>query len=90
MKQQMEAELLFDNPLFRDCAVGELKRQGFDIELLDYVDEYEGVLLSETVWIRVRILSELDDNKFFDEMARLAEQLGGDLYEAGYSISGRA
>jgi hypothetical protein len=90
VKLQMEAELLFDNPKARDRAIVEIRKRGLDVELLDYVDEHEGVLLSATVWIRVCGLSELDDDEFFDEMSRMADQLNGFLYEAGYSICGRA
>jgi hypothetical protein len=70
MKQQMEAELVFDHPDARDLAVAELTKLGFNVEILDWVDEHEGVVLSSTVWIKVRGASELDDHEFFHEMAR--------------------
>ncbi len=56
---------------------------GFAVEFLDWVDEWEGVVLSETVWIRVRGASELDEDGFFNETASLAEQFNGDVGEAG-------
>jgi hypothetical protein len=84
MKQQMmEAELLFDRPHDRDLAVAELTRRGFDVEFLDCVDKYGGVVLSETVWVRVRGVSALDDHGFFKEMETLVEPFGGDVGEAG-------
>jgi hypothetical protein len=83
MTQRMEAELLFDHPAGRDLAVVEFTKLGFDVEILDWVDRYEGVVLSPTVWIRVRGASELGEHEFFNEMAHLAEQYGGDVVEAG-------
>jgi hypothetical protein len=82
---QMLAELLFDHPGARDLAVVELKRLGFQIKLLDYVDEYEGVVLTPTVWIQVRGTYEGSDNEFFAEMMHLAEKFSGDVCEAGYA-----
>jgi hypothetical protein len=83
MKQQMYAELLFDHPEARDRAIIELTKQGFEIELLDYVDEYEGVILTPTVWIAVRGAYAGSDDAFFDEMAHLAGHFSGDVCEAG-------
>ena len=54
MKTQMQAELLFDHPNDRDLAVAELAKLGFEVENLDWVDEHEGVVLSETAWVRVQ------------------------------------
>lgn len=85
MKTQMQAELLFDHPNDRDLAVAELAKLGFEVENLDWVDEHEGVVLSETVWVRVRGTYEGNDNEFFDEMAHLAEQFSGDVVEAGFA-----
>jgi hypothetical protein len=83
MKQRMEAELIFDHPDGRDLAVAKLTKQGFDVEILDWVDECEGVILSPTVWIKARIWTELDEDEFFNEMAHLARQFSGDVVEAG-------
>ena len=73
MKQRMEAELLFNDPDGRDLAIAELILRGFEVELLDAVDEWEGVVLTPTVWIKVRGASELDEHGFFDGMTQLAE-----------------
>ena len=54
MPQKMEAELIFDHPAGRDLAVAVLKKQGYEVEILDWVDEYEGAILTPTVWIKVR------------------------------------
>jgi hypothetical protein len=85
MKRQMEAELMFDHPNGRDLAVAELTKLGFNVEILDWVDEYEGVLLTPTVWIKVRGVSELSQDEFMTEMGHLAEQFGGDCNEAGFA-----
>jgi hypothetical protein len=86
MKQQMmEAQLMFDDSKSRDLAVVELAKHGFNVENLDWVDEYKGVILSSTVWIKVRGVSELDQHKFFDEMHHLAARMGGECLEAGYA-----
>lgn len=77
MKQQMEAELIFDHSNGRDLAVAELTKQGFDVEILDWVDEYEEIVLSPTVWIKVRGASELDENEFLAEMGHLAQRFSG-------------
>jgi hypothetical protein len=82
-QQQMEAELIFDHPEARDRAVAELIKQGYAIELLDWTDDYEGVLLTPTVWIKVRGLYEGSDDEFFAEMGHLANQFSGDVIEAG-------
>jgi len=83
MKRKMEAELLFDHPNGRDRAVAELIKRGFDVEILDWRDEHEGLLLTATVWIKVRGASELDEHEFFREMGHLAGQFDGDVVEAG-------
>ena len=84
MKQLMEAELMFDNPEARDRAIVELSKLGLEVELLlDQVDEYEGVVLTPTVWIRVTGPYEGSDDEFFREMGHLAGRFGGDVEEAG-------
>jgi hypothetical protein len=85
MQQQMEAELIFDHPQGRDLAITELTKLGFGVEILDWVDEDEGVVLTPTVWIKVRGPYEGSDHEFFDEMAHLAGQFSGDVVEAGYA-----
>jgi hypothetical protein len=83
MKQQMQAELIFGHPSGRDLAVAELTELGFNVEILDWVDEHEGVVLSPTVWIKIRGASELSESKFFNEMADLAGWFSGNVIEAG-------
>jgi hypothetical protein len=83
MKQQMEADLMFDHPDGRDRAIAELTKRGFDVEVLDRVDEYEGVVLTPTVWIKVRGTSELNESEFFDDMMHLAGRFSGEVVEAG-------
>jgi hypothetical protein len=83
LKQRMEAELMFDNPEARDRAIVALTKRGFEVELLDYVDEYEGVILTPTVWIAVTGAYAGSEDAFFDEMRHLAEHFSGDVMEAG-------
>jgi hypothetical protein len=70
--QKMFAELLFDTTEARDRAIPELTRRGFEIEILDWVDEYEGVILSPTVWINVRGGYVGSDHEFFAEMMHVS------------------
>ena len=79
----MEATLMFDTARARDLAIPELEKLGFKTERLGWEDRHEGVLLSHTTWLQVRASSDLDDNGFFHEMEALAEQLNGDICEAG-------
>jgi hypothetical protein len=81
--KQMAAELMFDHPNDRDLAIAELTKFGFNVEILDWVDAHEGIVFSDTVWIKVRGASELDQDEFFDAMAHLAKRFGGDCIEAG-------
>jgi hypothetical protein len=83
MTQRMEAEILFDDQAAADAASAVLVTRGFTIERLRYVDEFEGFVLTPTVWIKVTGASELDEHAFFREMAQLAEQFNGDVCEAG-------
>lgn len=83
MLQRMVAEMLFDNQTAANAAGTVLAAQGFAIETLPWVDEYEGVVLSSTVWIKARIDSELTASKFFTWVADIIEPLHGWLYEAG-------
>jgi hypothetical protein len=85
MTQEMEAEILFDNQNAADAGVIVLAARGFAIETLDWVDEFEGVVLSPTVWIRARILTELDMDAFFDWVEGIVNPLQGWLNEAGPS-----
>jgi hypothetical protein len=54
-------------------------------EILDWVDEYEGVVLTPTVWIKVRGSYEGSDCEFLDEMGDLARRFSGDVVEAGFA-----
>jgi hypothetical protein len=85
MLQRMEAEILFDDQAAADAASAVLATHGFTIERLPYVDEYEGVVLTPTVWVKIRTDSELDDSDFFQWVAGIIEPLQGWLYEAGYA-----
>jgi hypothetical protein len=48
VKEPMEAEIMFDHPEGKDCAIARLIKQGFTVELLDdRIDEHEGVAESK-------------------------------------------
>jgi hypothetical protein len=83
MLQKMQAEIMFDDQDAADAASAVLAARGFAIEPLPWIDEHEGVVLSSTIWIRVKIDSELDASAFFDWVADVVEPLQGWLYEAG-------
>jgi hypothetical protein len=52
------------------------------IEILDWVDEYEGIVLSPTVWIKSEVpLSST--STILAEMGHLAQRFSGDVIEAG-------
>jgi hypothetical protein len=85
MKQQMEAELMMDNPETADAAVAELVKQGWEVEVMDWNDEDDdGELITPTTWLIVSGMSELSDDEFFEEMNALALRLGGDIVQGGY------
>ena len=83
MKQQMYAELLFDHPDGRDLAIVELAKLGFEVEILPWVDEHEKLILTPTVWIKVRGDYEGGEDAFFRQMEDLVAQFSGDVVEAG-------
>jgi hypothetical protein len=83
MKHQMQAEILFPDARDVPPAIVALKKLGFEIEVLDWVDEHEGELLSETLWLMARIESELSQDEFLTFASELAEELNGDVVEAG-------
>jgi hypothetical protein len=78
MKRLMMAEILFSDPLNVKPATAELNALGFKVEVLDLIDPY-----GPTVWIEVMQESGLDEDQFFDWVARFMEPLGGDVLEAG-------
>jgi hypothetical protein len=73
----MEAEILFLDPNHVNAGTAALTAQGFDVEVLDWVDPY-----GPTVWIKARITTDIDD-RFMDWVMKLIAPLGGDLVEAG-------
>jgi hypothetical protein len=82
--RKMQAEIMFyDDPSEVPPAIFALKARGFEVEVLDSVDAYEGELLTLTMWIRTRCMSDLDMDRFFDWMQALVAPLGGELLEAG-------
>jgi hypothetical protein len=89
MKQKMQAELLCLDANDMAPTIRALKKLGFKIEVLDWVDEYEGELLSPALWLLARIESELDPHAFFRWVHDIVMELDStaDLVEAGLSDS---
>lgn len=78
MLERMQADLLFLDP--NDVGEGSaaLIENGFDVEVLDdWIDDF-----GPTVFVRARITTELDADRFFDWVKNLVEPLG-DVMEAG-------
>jgi hypothetical protein len=79
MLQRMLADFCFCNPHDADPATTVLVEHGFDVENLDdRIDEY-----GPTVFIRARLITELDEDHFFNWVQSIVEPLGGDIIEAG-------
>jgi hypothetical protein len=76
--QRMTAEILFLNPDDVPPGSATLIEHGFDVEVLDWVDDY-----GPTVLILATITTELRDEKFLDWVSKLARPLGGDVSVAG-------
>ena len=83
MKQQMHAIIQFYYPDDMGLAIAELVKRSFKVEVLDWIDEDEGVVGSPTVWIKVCGACERADHNFFAEMRELTKPFGGDVCEAG-------
>ena len=75
----MEAEIQFLDPDDIDAAIAALSARGFSVEILDWVDECEGVILSPAKWIKVCGWS--DTGAFLDLMISIVGPLGGDVSE---------
>ena len=82
MSQKMVADLLFLDPNDVNAGTAALIEHGFDVEVLDLVDPY-----GPTVFLRARIMSELNDYSFLDWVNKLVSELklSGDVIEAGYA-----
>jgi hypothetical protein len=78
MLQRMQADFCFCNPDDAGPATAVLIEHGFEVENLDWIDEY-----GPTVFIRARITTEIDEDHFLDWAQNLIEPLGGDTMEAG-------
>jgi hypothetical protein len=63
---RMSAEIIFLDPDDMSSAVPKLVDQGFDVEVLDWADDY-----SPARWIMAAITTELGEHAFLDEMDRL-------------------
>jgi hypothetical protein len=80
MTRQMEVEVLFLDPNAVGPSSAVLSEHGFDVEVLDWTDPH-----GPTVWLKGRIMSELDEDRFFDWVMSIVEPLHGDVVEAGLS-----
>ena len=80
--QVMETEIQFLDPDDIDAAIAALSARGFSVEILDWVDEYEGEILSPAKLIKTRGWIELDQGAFLDWIMGLVTPLGGFVGEA--------
>jgi hypothetical protein len=78
MLQRMVAEILFLDPADRDPCIAVLKELGFEVELLDWTDDY-----GPTVWIEAQINTDVSADRFLDWVSNIVEPLRGDCVEAG-------
>jgi hypothetical protein len=83
MQQQMEAEILFLDPADVNAGVAALTARGFEVEVMDWVDPG-----GPTVWIMARIATGLSQDAFFEYIHDIAEELNGDVVEAGLQFPG--
>jgi hypothetical protein len=79
MLQQMQADVLFLDPAEAKPGIAVLVKHGFDIEpLTDWVDE-----AGPTVFFRIWITTELDEDHFHRWVDSLVDPFDGDCIEAG-------
>jgi hypothetical protein len=79
MLQKMQADILFLDPAEAKPGIAVLIQHGFEIEpLTDWVDE-----AGPTVFFRIRINTEIDEDHFMDFVQDLVDRYGGDCIEAG-------
>jgi hypothetical protein len=79
MLQKMQADVLFLDPADLNPGIAALVELGFEVENLDdWIDE-----AGPTVFLRVRITTEVDEHHFLDWLQSIVEPVGGDVVEAG-------
>jgi hypothetical protein len=79
MLQKMLADVLFLDPADANPGTAALIEHGFNVEhLVDWIDE-----CGPTIFFRIRITTELGENRFHDWVQSIVEPLGGDTIEAG-------
>lgn len=79
MLQRMQVDALFGDPEDVNPGIAALAERGFEVKILDWVDEY-----GPTVFIRAWINTELDESDFFDWVWGIVDQFrSGDVMEAG-------
>ena len=81
-----DAGVMFDNPA--DAAEGAAALQAFGYELTlnpDLKDEYEGKVLTPSVFDVIRGMTELTEDEIEDELEEIVAPFGGQVDETGYS-----
>jgi hypothetical protein len=85
--QAFDAGVMFDCP--EDAAEGAaaLQASGYELTLNpDLKDEYEGKLITPSVFGVIRGMTELEDEDEIEtELAEIVEPFGGQVDEVGYS-----
>jgi hypothetical protein len=80
--QRMQADVLFLDPADATPGIAALSERGFEIEpLTDWVDE-----CGPTVFFRIRITSELGEDRFHDWVQDIVDRYNGDCIEAGFEF----
>jgi hypothetical protein len=79
MLQKMQADVLFLDPADANPGIAALIEHGFDVEhLVDWVDE-----AGPTVFFRIRLTTELGEDRFHDWVQGIVDLHNGDCIEAG-------
>ena len=75
--QVMEAEVLLSNPDDVNLVCHMLVERGFTVDVLDWVDDE-----SPATWIKARIITNEDQEQFFDRVKSIVEPRG-EIVEGG-------
>ena len=79
MLRKMEAEVLFCHARDASAGVAALIDNDCAVEVLDRFDPCG----TSAIWVKVLVITELDEDAFFDWVEAIVSPYGGDLLEAG-------
>ena len=78
MLRRMETDVMFLDPDDVGPGSAALIEHDFDVEVLDCIDDY-----GPAVWVRARIMTDLDGVRFLDWVRNIVEPLNGDVSDVG-------